>query len=96
MSEHRDNSDRLTFDFDNIESKMYSKITSEVVSHFGLEVATKKVNGLDEVFQDFKRGSEIVGLEWDNWSGYIVNAKTKSAEPLAREIAGYVSATFNS
>ena len=96
MNEHRDSSNRLTFDFCNIEAAQYSKITSEVVSHFSLEVSGKKVCGLDEVFQDFKRGNEVVGLEWDNWSGYIVNAKTKSAESTVREIAGYICATFNS
>lgn len=96
MNEHRDNSDRLTFDFDTIEGGMYRSITDEVVSKFSLEVASKKVAGFDEVFQDFKKGNEVVGLEWDNWSGYTVVAKRTSAEPLVREIAGYISATFNS
>ena len=96
MNEHRDSSDRLTFDFRNIESGQYSKITSEVVTQFDLEVSGKKTCSLDEVFQDFKRGNEVIGLEWDNWSGYIVNAKSKSAEPTVREIAGYICAKFNS
>lgn len=96
MNEHRDNSDRLTIDFHSIEAGSYKKITSEIVTHFSLEVAGAKTSGLDEVFQDFKRGNEVIGLEWDNWSGYIVNAKTKNAESLVREIACYISATFNS
>lgn len=96
MNEHRDNSQRLTIDFDRIEAGMYKKITSDVVAKFELEVAGAKTSGLDEVFQDFKRGNDVVGLEWDNWSGYIVNAKTTTAEPLVREIAGYISATYNS
>jgi len=96
MNEHRDNSDRLTIDFHNIEAALYSKITSEIVTQFNLEIASAKTTGLDEVFQDFKRGNEVVSLEWDNWSGYIVNAKSKKAEPLVHEIAGYISATFNS
>ena len=96
MNEYRDNSDRLTIDFNSIEAGMYKKITSEVVSQFNLEVAGAKTSGLDEVFQNYKRGNEIVGLEWDNWSGYIVNAKTKTAEPLVREISGYINATYNS
>ncbi len=95
MNEHRDNSDRLTIDFHSIGAGMYKKITSEVVAQFNLEVADAKTSGLDEAFQDFKRGKEVVGLDWDNWSGYIVNAKTKAAEPLVREIAGYISATYN-
>jgi hypothetical protein len=96
MNEHRDNSDRLTIDFHEIEPGKYSKITKSVVAEFDLEPASAKTSGLDEVFQDFKKGSEVVSLEWDNWSGYIVNAKTKSAEPLVRKIAGYISAKFNS
>ncbi len=96
MNEYRDASDRLTIDFDKIESGLYSKITKAIVSEFSLEVASAKTRGLDEVFQDFKIGSKVVGLEWDSWSGYIVNAKTKSAETLVREIAGYISAKFNS
>ncbi|WP_328185260.1 hypothetical protein [Marinobacter sp. OP 3.4] len=96
MSEHRDASDRLTFDFNSIQSRCYQEVTKAIVVEFGLEPAGGKVRGLDEVFQDFKRDNEVVSLEWDSWSGYIVNAKTKSAEPLVREIAGYVSTKFNS
>lgn len=96
MNEYRDNSQRLTIDFHGIEAGSYKKITSDVVAKFGLEVAGAKTSGLDEVFQEFKRGNDVVGLEWDNWSGYIVNAKTKTAEPLVCEIAGYISATYNS
>jgi hypothetical protein len=96
MNEHRDASERLTFTFDAIESGQYRRVTRSIVSEFGLEPVGSRTRGLDEVFQDFRHGNEVVGLEWDNWSGYIVNAKTKSAESLVREIAGYVSARFNS
>ncbi len=96
MNEHRNASDQLTIDFHSIEADMYELITEKVVSAFDLQPESSKTAGLDVVFQNFKVGSDIVGLEWDNWSGYIVNAKTSSAEPLAREIAGYISANFNS
>lgn len=92
MNDHRDNSDRLTIEFHGIEAGSCKNINSEIVTHFSLEVASTKNSCLDEVFQDFKKDNEVIGLEWDNWSGYIVNAKTKTAEPLAREIAGYISA----
>jgi hypothetical protein len=84
------------FDFEKIEGGMYRSVTDEIAAKFCLEVVSKEVAGFDEVFQDFKRGNEVVGLEWDNWSGYTVVAKGISAEPLVREIAGYISATFNS
>lgn len=96
MDEHRDNSNRLVIDFHEIEEGKYSKITAAVVAEFGLDVAGAKTVGLDEVFQDFKREADVVSLEWDNWSGYIVNAKTESAEPLVRDIADFISAKFNS
>lgn len=96
MNEHRNNSGQLTIDFHSIDAGTYSKITKSVVVEFNLEPAGNKTTGLDEVFQDFKTSNHVIGLEWDNWSGYIVNAKTKSAEPLVREIAGYISANFNS
>ncbi|MDF1781440.1 MAG: hypothetical protein P1U67_09110 [Alcanivoracaceae bacterium] len=96
MNEHRDASKRLTFDFSSIEFGSYGKITKAIVAEFGLRPAGEKTRGLDEVFQDFKVGDEVIGLEWDNWSGYIVNAKSKTAESLAREIAGYIDAKFNS
>jgi hypothetical protein len=95
MNEHRDNSNRLSFDFDKIEGALYRKVTDTVVSVFCLEVASKKVTGFDEIAQDFKRGSAALGLEWDNWSGYTVVAQTTSAEPLVREISGYIEATFS-
>jgi hypothetical protein len=96
MNEHRDSSNRLTFDFDKIDGDKYRNITDDIVSKFSLEIATKKVVGLDEVFQDFKKGDEVIGLEWGNWSGYTVVAKRTSAESLVKEIAKYISAKFNS
>ena len=96
MSEKRDASDRLTFDFNNIPRALYSKVTNSIVSEFGLVPAGSKTNGLDEVFQDFKLDDRIVGLEWDNWSGYIVHANNVSSEELARKIAGYIGVRFDS
>jgi hypothetical protein len=75
---------------------MYSQITEAVLSEFHLAVAGEKIAGLDVVFQDFTRGSDMVSLEWDNWSGYIVRAKSASAEPLVLEIANYITTKFNS
>ena len=96
MPEHRNHSGRLTFDFPGIPSAKYGSVTSSSVEKFALVPAGPKTDGLDEVFQDFKLDSAVVGLEWDNWSGYIVVAKSKNAEPLAKEIAAYVRAHFDS
>ncbi|WP_207063519.1 hypothetical protein [Motiliproteus sp. SC1-56] len=96
MGEHRDASDRLTFDFQKVEASAYSKITEAVANNFNLTPANLIARGLDEMFQDYRQGDMRIGLEWDNWSGYIVCAKDKAAEPLAKEIASYINAKFNS
>jgi len=94
VNEHRDASNRLTFDFDRIEVRSYSKVTKAVAKQFNLEPANKLTRGLDEIFQDYKSGEFVVGLEWDNWSGYIVNAKNTKSEPLAKEIATFINENY--
>jgi hypothetical protein len=96
VNEQRDKSDRLVIDFHHIEAGMYSKVTDDIVGKFGLEVAGEKTIGLDEIFQDFSRGDIVLSLERDNWFGYIISAKSASAEQLVREIASYVHGSFSS
>ena len=91
---HRDASNRLTFDFKDIESKLYSKLTDEIVGHFGLEATSELTHGLDEIFQEYTKDDLVIGLERDNWSGYIVNAKTKESEALAESIAMYIKERY--
>ncbi|MCL1044915.1 MULTISPECIES: hypothetical protein [Shewanella] len=92
MNMHRDCSNRLTYDFDQIASNDYHKITQSVVKEFNLISHSELTQGLDETFQDFILNQSIVGLEWDIWSGYIVNAKNTDAEALVDKIANYISA----
>ncbi len=94
MNNYRNESNQLTIDFDKIESKMYLKITKEVVKKYNLETNKKLVIGFNEKFQEFKLGKAIIGLEWDNWSGYIVNAKNKEAENLVKEIAEFINEKY--
>ena len=94
MNESRNASNQLTFGFVNISSWSYRKITKAVVKDFNLQPIDKLVVGLDEKFQEFKSGELIVGLEWDNWSGYTINAKTQEAEFLLREIAKYIDDNY--
>jgi hypothetical protein len=42
------------------------------------------------VFQDYRRDSQVIGLEWDNWSGFIVVAKTPESEPLVHSVAEWL------
>jgi hypothetical protein len=62
------------------------------MTSFHLEpVGTLVSDFVNLVFQDYRRGSQVVGLEWDNWSGFIVVAKTPESEPLVRAIAEWLS-----
>lgn len=94
MNEHRNASNQLTIDFNDIEMLLYSKITKEIINLFDLNISSEKVKGLDEIFQEFSSGKSIISIEWDNWSGYIVTAINKEAEPLAKEIAKYVNKNY--
>ncbi|TWX57790.1 hypothetical protein [Colwellia hornerae] len=90
MNNQRDFSNRLTFDFEKISSSDYAKITKSVVAEFKLSPHTELIKGLDEAFQDFTFNQSIIGLEWDIWSGYTVNAKNSEANSLVEKIATYI------
>lgn len=90
MHKHRDASQRLTIEFFQIEADSYQKITQIVVNQFQLVPVGELVVGPEERFQEFQHQRKVVGLEWDFWSGYIVVAKTKSAEKLVRKIASFI------
>jgi len=90
MSESRDASGRLTFDFNSIDSNEYSKVVRKLEGEFNLSPANELTIGVNEKFQDFNIGEQVVGLEWDNWLGFTVCAKKPESEGLARKLAGYI------
>lgn len=61
-----------------------------IVNKFGLSPAGELIVGLDEMFRDYTDGPNVIGLEWDNWSGFIVVAKNADAEALVRSIAKFL------
>lgn len=87
-----DASGRLCFEIFEVEADQYVPLLREVVGEFELKGNGKEVHGLDEVFCDYFRGSQVVGIEWDNWSGFIVVAKNEDAESLVREIGRFLLA----
>jgi len=95
MKEYRNASGQLTFDFINIDAASYDGITRDLVREFKLRKAGVKYTGLDEIFQTFRFGFKRVGLEWDIWSGYIVCAKSETAELLAKEIALFINSNYS-
>jgi hypothetical protein len=87
----RDASGRLTFEMFRVSIADYPAVCAALVSAFGLVPTTALVtNGCDILFQDYRRGEEVVGLAWDNWTGYTVVAKVAASESLVREIAAWL------
>lgn len=89
---HRDASGRLSFEMFKIPGEAYFTICQELATALQLEpIGTLVTDFGSTLFQDYRRGSEVVGLEWDNWSGFIVVAKTPESEPLVEAIADWLS-----
>jgi hypothetical protein len=87
----RDASGRLTFEMFNVPGDCYRDVCSELVASFHLVPLGTAVGDLVSlVFQDYSCGSKVVGLEWDNWSGFMVVAKTPESEPLVQTIAKWL------
>ena len=87
---YRDFSNRLSQDFLSINRDEYIVLTDKIVNNFKLISHTKLVNGIDEIFQEFKTDNKIVSLEWDNWSGYSVVAINSLAEDLLEDICKFI------
>jgi len=95
MQEIRDASNRLAYCFDSISPNSYRAITDDVTSSFRLDARTDRVVGLSEVFQEFcSADGQAVGLEWDNWSGYMVVSLEPSSEQLAKEVATFIQQKY--
>ena len=87
----RDASDRLTFEVYSLNADRYAQTCKRIARKFRLQPATELVVGLDEMFRDYTDGTRIVGLEWDNWSGFVVVAKEPDSESLVRSIGDFLS-----
>jgi hypothetical protein len=87
----RDSSGRLTFEMFQVPAVSFPAICSALVAAFDLAQHNALVtNGCDVMFLDYRRGEQIVGLAWDNWTGFTVFAKTPDSEPLVQEIAAWL------
>jgi hypothetical protein len=95
MKEYRNCSGQLKLAFQDIDVVSYDGVTKSIVRKFRLKKASRKITGLDEVFQNFKLGNKKVGLEWDILFGYIVCAETESAVVFVKEIALFVNSNYN-
>ena len=86
----RDASGRLTFDQTGIESTQYPALCRALADAFSLLPDGDFVVGPDQIFWDFRRGDQIIGMDWDVWMAFMVVAKTPSAEPLVREMGSWL------
>jgi hypothetical protein len=86
----RDASQRLYFAMFRVPANDYQKVCEVLRRHFTLVPHASPIVGVSEVFQDYGRENQIVGLEWDNWMGFTVVAKNPEAEPLVREIGTFL------
>ena len=88
---HRDASNRLCFEMFDVGSLEYPQLAARVVTQFKLTPVGDSVVGLDEMFRDYTDGVLQIGIEWDNWSGFVVTAKSPSAEPLVNSIGTFLT-----
>jgi len=80
----RDASGRLTFDLPGVASTDYPVVIRGLADALGLASAGKVIIGQEQMFWDFRRGGQVVGLDWDIWTEFMVVAKSEPSEPLVR------------
>jgi hypothetical protein len=76
-----------------VSSEDHPAVCRAVMDAFALSPCGSIVIGPDQVFWDFRRGDQFLGLDWDNWMGFMVYAKTTDSEQLVRDIAEWLSAS---
>jgi hypothetical protein len=89
----RDSSGRLTFDLAGVEGTKYPTVCRELVDALGLVPNGDIIIGPDQMFWDFRRGDQVVGLDWDNWMQFMAVAQSPASEPLVQDVAAWLSAS---
>jgi hypothetical protein len=89
----RDSSGRLTFDLPRVQPTDYPATCRRIADSLGLTPAGEIIIGPDQMYWDFRRGEQLVGLDWDIWMDFMVVAKSEASEPLVREIATWLSSS---
>ena len=88
----RDSSGRLTFDRPGVTAEGYPAVCRQVADAFGLAPAGDIAIGPEQMFWDFQRGGQVVGLDWDIWMEFMAVARSVASEPLVADIAAWPSA----
>jgi hypothetical protein len=89
----RDGSGRLTFDLPGVQATDYPAVCRGIADALGLTPAGEFVIGPDQMFWDFRRGDQVVGLDWDVWMDFMIVAQSVESESLVQEIAAWLSSS---
>jgi hypothetical protein len=89
----RDSSGRLTFDLPGVAAADYPAVCRGIADALGLAPAGDILIGPDQMCWDFRRGDQVVSLDWDIWMEFMAVAKSEASEPLLRDISAWLSST---
>lgn len=89
----RDGSGRLTFDLPGVAAADFPAVCRDIADALGLAPAGEIVIGPEQMFWDFRRGDQVVGLDWDIWMEFMAVAKSEASEPLLRDIADWLGSS---
>jgi hypothetical protein len=89
----RDSSGRLTFDLPGVEATDYPAVCRGIADALGLVPASDIIIGPEQMFWDFRRGEQVVGLDWDIWMEFMAVAKSEASEPLLRDVAAWLGSS---
>lgn len=86
----RDASSRLTYEIQAVDQLEYPEYVLSIAEQFGLDSVGKLIVGASEMFADYTDGNSEIQFAWDNWSGFMVTAKSATSESFVRSIAIYL------
>lgn len=86
----RDHSGRLTFDWPGVAAADYPVVCQGIADSLGLTPAGEIIVGPDQLFREFARGGQVVGMYWDIWFEFMAVALSPASNPLVHEIAAWL------
>jgi len=88
---HRDASDRLCFEMFDVDAIAYPRLVARIVAQFDLNSTSEMVVGPAQLIGGYSCGTYLIGLDWDNWSGFFVTAHRPESEPLVKSIGAFLT-----
>jgi hypothetical protein len=91
----RDCSGRLTFDLPGVRSEEFPNLCRNIADTLDLSPVGNLAIGPDQMFWDFQRGENVIGLDWDIWMGFMVVAKSEASEALLQDVVVWLESNKN-